>query len=96
LNPIEHLWRDLKIAVHPHQTWQSLRGSAENKWEILSKYRCAKLVASYPRRLKASTKYWVKGLNTYVNVIFSFKKTNKLEKMSEPVSLSLFFSPNQF
>jgi hypothetical protein len=20
LNPIEHLWRDLKIAVHPHQT----------------------------------------------------------------------------
>jgi hypothetical protein len=35
------------------------------------------LVASYPRRLEAviaakgaSTKYWIKGLNTYVNVIF--------------------------
>jgi hypothetical protein len=42
------------------------------EWEKLPKYRCAKLVASYPRRLEgviaakcASTKYWVKGLNTY-------------------------------
>ena len=39
----------------------------------------AKLVASYPRRLEAviaakgtSTKYLVKRLNTYVNVIFQF------------------------
>jgi hypothetical protein len=45
----------------------------------LPKYRYAKLVASYPRRLKAvitaigaSTKCRVKGLNTYVNLIFSF------------------------
>ena len=66
LNPIKHLWRDLKIAV--------LRGSPSNPTELericreqlekLPKYRCAKLVASYPRRLKAvitakdaSTKY---------------------------------------
>jgi hypothetical protein len=44
LNLIEHLWKDLKkylCSNAPHPTWQS------------SKYRCAKLVASYPRRLKA-------------------------------------------
>jgi hypothetical protein len=42
-------------------------------------YRCVMLVASYPIRLKAvtaakgaSTKYWVNGLNTYVNVMFQF------------------------
>jgi hypothetical protein len=53
-----------------------LRGSAD-EWENLPKYRRAKLVASYPRRLKAviatkgsSKKYCAKGLNTYVNVIF--------------------------
>jgi hypothetical protein len=49
------------------------------EWDKLPKYRCAKLVMSYPRRLEAviaakgtSTKYCVKGLNTYVNVIFHF------------------------
>jgi hypothetical protein len=49
------------------------------EWEKLPKYRCAKLVASNPRRVEAvitakgaSTKYRVKGLNTYVNVIFMF------------------------
>jgi hypothetical protein len=30
-----------------------LRETAEKKWEKLSKYKCAKLVASYPRRLEA-------------------------------------------
>jgi hypothetical protein len=46
------------------------------EWEKLPKYRCAKLVESYQRRLEAviaakgaSTKYQEKGLNTYVNVI---------------------------
>jgi hypothetical protein len=49
------------------------------EWENLPKDRCAKLVTSYPRRYGAvitangpSTKYWVKDLNTYVNVIFQF------------------------
>ena len=43
------------------------------------KYRCAKLVASNPKRLEAvitakgaSTMYRVKGLKTYVNVMFPF------------------------
>jgi hypothetical protein len=42
------------------------------EWEKRPKYRCAKLVVSYPRSLKAvlaakgaSTKYLVKGLNSY-------------------------------
>jgi hypothetical protein len=60
------------------------------KWEKLPKCRCAKLVASYSRRLKAvitakgaSTKYRVKGLN--VNVIFQFDFFQKLAKISKPV-----------
>uniref|UniRef100_A0AAZ3PA41 Tc1-like transposase DDE domain-containing protein n=1 Tax=Oncorhynchus tshawytscha TaxID=74940 RepID=A0AAZ3PA41_ONCTS len=66
LNPIEHLWRDLKIAVqrsYPSNLTELERICSE-EWEKLPKYRCAKLVASYPRRLKAviaakdaSTKY---------------------------------------
>jgi hypothetical protein len=44
-----------------------------------------------PRRLKAviitakdaSTKYWVKGLNTYVNVIFQFYIFYKLANISK-------------
>jgi hypothetical protein len=66
LNPIEYLWRDLKIAVqhrYPSNLLE-LRRICREEWEKLPKYRCAKLVASYPRRRKAvitakgaSTKY---------------------------------------
>jgi hypothetical protein len=66
VNPIEHLWRDLKIAVQrrspPNLT--ELERICRDEWEKLPKYRGAKLVASYPRRLEAvisasgaSTKY---------------------------------------
>jgi transposase len=50
LNPIKHLWRDLKIAVKrrsPFNLTELERICRE--WEKLPKYRCAKLVASYPR-----------------------------------------------
>ena len=70
LNPIKHLWRHLKIAVQ----WRSpsnlteLERICREEGEKLPKYRCAKLVASYPRTLEvvitakgASTKYWIKG-----------------------------------
>uniref|UniRef100_A0AAZ3QDF4 Tc1-like transposase DDE domain-containing protein n=1 Tax=Oncorhynchus tshawytscha TaxID=74940 RepID=A0AAZ3QDF4_ONCTS len=66
LNPIEHLWRDLKIAVQRRSpsNLTELERICREEWEKLPKYRCAKLVASYPRRLKvviaakgASTKY---------------------------------------
>jgi hypothetical protein len=79
LDPIKHLWRDLKIAVQRRSpsNLTELERICREEWEKLPKNKCAKLVASYPRRLEAaiaakgaSTKYRVKGLNTYVNVIF--------------------------
>ena len=66
LNPIKHLWRDLKIAVQQRfpSNLPELERICREEWEKLPKYRCAKLVASYPRRLNpviaakgASTKY---------------------------------------
>jgi hypothetical protein len=79
LNPLEHLWRDMTISVqwHSPSNLTELESICKLEWEKLPKYRCAKLVASYPRRLEAviaakgaSTKFWVKGLNSYVNMIF--------------------------
>uniref|UniRef100_A0AAZ3QGT4 Tc1-like transposase DDE domain-containing protein n=1 Tax=Oncorhynchus tshawytscha TaxID=74940 RepID=A0AAZ3QGT4_ONCTS len=66
LNLIEHLWRDLKIDVQRRSpsNLTELERICREEWENLPKYRCAKLVASYARRLEAviaakgaSTKY---------------------------------------
>jgi transposase len=66
LNPIEYLWRDLKIAVQRRfpSNLTVLERICREEWEKLPKYRCAKLVSSYPRRIEAiiaakvaSTKY---------------------------------------
>ena len=66
LNPVKHLWRDLKIAVQlfSPSNLTELEQICREDWENLPKYRCSMLVASYPRRLKAviaakgaSTKY---------------------------------------
>ena len=66
LNLIEHLWRDLKIAVQRRSLFNltELERICREEREKLPKYRCAKLLASYPRRLNAviaakgaSTKY---------------------------------------
>ena len=79
LYPIEHLLRAMKIAVQRRSpsNLTELERICREEWEKLPKYRCAKLVASYPRKIEAvitskgaSTKYCVKGLNTHVNVIF--------------------------
>ena len=73
---IEHLWRDLKRAVQHRSpsNLTKLERICREEWEKLPKYRCAKLVVSYPRKLNAviavkgaSTKYLVKGMNIYVN-----------------------------
>uniref|UniRef100_A0AAZ3PR59 Tc1-like transposase DDE domain-containing protein n=1 Tax=Oncorhynchus tshawytscha TaxID=74940 RepID=A0AAZ3PR59_ONCTS len=55
LNHIEHLWRDLKIAVQRRSpsNLTELEMICREEWEKLPKYRCAKLVASYPRRVEA-------------------------------------------
>jgi hypothetical protein len=52
LNLIEHLWRDLKIAVQKCSP-SNLTELERICREELEKYRCANLVASYPRRLNA-------------------------------------------
>ena len=48
LNPIEHLWRDLKIAVQRRSpsNLTELERICREECEKLPKYRCPKLVAS--------------------------------------------------
>ena len=55
LNPIEHLWRDLKMAVHQHSpsNLTELERLCKKEWQRMPKSRCEKLVASFPRRLMA-------------------------------------------
>jgi hypothetical protein len=55
LNPIEYLWRDLKIAVQQRSpsNLTELERICKEEWEKLFKYRCAKIVAPYPGRLEA-------------------------------------------
>ncbi|KAG2455540.1 TCB1 transposase, partial [Polypterus senegalus] len=66
LNPIEHLWRDLKMAVHQRlpSNLTELERICEEEWQRIPKSRCEKLVTSFPRRFMAvlaqkgaSTKY---------------------------------------
>lgn len=67
LNPMEVLWRDLKMAVHP--PWWSFWGSAKKKLCLVSysKRRVAVTAAK-----GASTKYWAKAVNTHVHVTIYF------------------------
>ncbi|KAG2466400.1 TCB1 transposase, partial [Polypterus senegalus] len=55
LNQIEHLWRDLKMAVHRYfpSSLMELERCCKEEWTGLAKDRCAKLVASYSKRLEA-------------------------------------------
>jgi hypothetical protein len=55
LNLIKHLWRDLKISVQRHSpsNLTEFERICREEWEIVPKYRCSNLVASYPRRLEA-------------------------------------------
>uniref|UniRef100_A0A8C4RNL8 Transposase n=1 Tax=Erpetoichthys calabaricus TaxID=27687 RepID=A0A8C4RNL8_ERPCA len=55
LNPIEHLWRDFKMAVHRRfpSNLMEFERCCKEEWAKLAKDRCAKLVASYSTRLEA-------------------------------------------
>ena len=55
LNPIEHLWRDLKKAVQRRSPSNliELERFCKEEWAKLTKDRRAKLVASYYKRLEA-------------------------------------------
>jgi hypothetical protein len=48
-------WRDLKIAVQRRSpsNLTKLERICGEEWDLFSKYRCANLSASYPRRLEA-------------------------------------------
>ncbi len=64
LNPIEHLWRDLKMAVHQRlpSNLTELERICKEEWQRIPKSRCEKLVASFPKRLMAALKQ--KGAST--------------------------------
>ena len=53
LNPIEHLWYDLKIAVHQQNpsNLKALEQFCLEEWVKMS--RSAKLIETYPKRLAA-------------------------------------------
>ena len=79
LNPIEHWWRDLKIAVHQRSPTNlaELEQFSREEWAKISPSHCAKLLKTNPKRLIAviaakgsSTKYWPKGLNTFTTSEF--------------------------
>ena len=53
LNPSDPLWRNLKMAEHSPSDLMELERSCTEEWEKLPKNRCAKLVASYSKRLEA-------------------------------------------
>ena len=55
LNLMEHLWRDLRMAVHQQcpSNLTELEMICREGWQKISKSTCAKLVASYPRKLEA-------------------------------------------
>ena len=96
------LWMSLRSLERPENSCAAtLPVHSERASEDLQRrmgetpqYRCAKHVASYPRRLEAvivakgaSTKYWVKGLNTFVNVIFEMYIFYKYANISKNVFL---------
>ncbi|KAK3554572.1 hypothetical protein QTP70_025523 [Hemibagrus guttatus] len=57
LNPIEHLWRDLKMAVHrsPPSNLMELERSCKEEWEILPKNSCEVLLLSNKELTKPET-----------------------------------------
>uniref|UniRef100_A0A8D0AMX6 Tc1-like transposase DDE domain-containing protein n=1 Tax=Sander lucioperca TaxID=283035 RepID=A0A8D0AMX6_SANLU len=66
LNPIENLWNALKTAVHIRSpsNLTELEQFCKEEWSNIATSRCAKLVETYPNRLKTvikakggSTKY---------------------------------------
>ena len=52
LNPIEHLWGELKSWVHGRKpsNLQQLEQFAKEEWANIPQDRCLQLVANYPKR----------------------------------------------
>uniref|UniRef100_A0AAY5JWH2 Tc1-like transposase DDE domain-containing protein n=1 Tax=Esox lucius TaxID=8010 RepID=A0AAY5JWH2_ESOLU len=64
LNPTEHLWVDLKRAVHRRcpRNLTDLESFCKEEWANIATSRCAMLIDSYPKRLSAVIK--PKGAST--------------------------------
>src|SRR4029434_1064196 len=54
LNPIEHLWKELKIRVHREgpRNLQDLKTVCVEEWAKITPEQCIQLVSPYRRRLK--------------------------------------------
>ena len=89
MNTIEHLWRDLKMAVQRRSpsNLTELERICREEWKKLPKYRCAKLVASYPRRLEAVIA--AKG-DLLFYFILDRNVFSALRKYSDPLTFSTF------
>ncbi len=78
LNPIENLWRELKVRVAKHQpqNLNDLERICKEEWDKIPPEMCANLVTNYKKRLTSviankgfapSTKScFAKGSNTYM------------------------------
>ncbi len=53
LNPIENLWRELKVRVAKHQPWNlnDLERICKEEWNKIPPEMCANLVANYKKHL---------------------------------------------
>ncbi len=77
LNAIKYFWRNLKMCICPHPTWQSLRGEevrrriADN-CQILMCKACHIIPKKTWGCKGDSAKYWVKGMNTYFSFFFLY------------------------
>ena len=72
LNPIEHLWRDLKTAVgrrHPSNL-RHLEQLVKEEWSKIPVERCKKLIDGYRKRLISVIFSKVQGANNFVQSIF--------------------------
>ncbi len=75
LNPIKYFWRNLKMCICPHPTWQSLRGEEARRimadnCQMMTCKACHIIHKQTWGCKGASAKYWVKGLNTYAKFLF--------------------------
>ena len=57
LNSIENWWKELKMAVYrcSLSNLTELARICQEEWAKMSRNKCAKLVASFPKRLEAVT-----------------------------------------
>ncbi|CDQ74758.1 unnamed protein product [Oncorhynchus mykiss] len=68
LNPIEHLWRDLKIAVQRRSpsNLTVLERICREEWEKFPKYRCVSPCSVIPKKTRGCNR--CQSLNVLINV----------------------------